>query len=203
MLNHHFATRAPNRRDPRAPRARTLRSAYPQRRSRGGRRAPRTERKVLGSAGCSSHASRYRIPQRSRRDHRERFLLAPEPALLTAHAQYAAPRRLPGAAEPRSLRVLPGARQGRGRRAAKAGASGLEGVSPGAAATQPPGFPGRGRVRLGHGGRTRKGSDVYLAVLVEDWELMNTVRAQGAVFPQAPPLAVGSSSTGVGTRSAD
>lgn len=34
------------------------------------------ERKVLGSAGCSSHTSPFRIPRRSRCDLGERFLLA-------------------------------------------------------------------------------------------------------------------------------
>lgn len=74
VLNHHFA---PGRQTTvtRGPAGAGAPSAYPQRRSRGGRRAQRTERRVLGSAGCSSHASWYRIPQRSRWDHGERFLL--------------------------------------------------------------------------------------------------------------------------------
>lgn len=77
MLNHHFATRAPNHCDPRALRARALCSAYPKRRSGDDRQAPKTKRKVLGNPECSSLVSRYRIPQRSRPiTANERFLFA-------------------------------------------------------------------------------------------------------------------------------
>ena len=162
MLNHHFATRAPNHRDLRAPRARALRSAYPQRRSEGGRRAPRTERKVLGSAGCSSHASRYRIPQRSRRDHSERFLLAPSrPRSLR---MLSLPRRA-ASREPPSGRLSgfslePDKAWNRGRPRHRL-TGGTE-CSRGAAGAGPPGLPERGGTLLGHAGFTRESGYVYL-----------------------------------------
>lgn len=202
MLNHHFATRAPNHRDLRAPRARTLRSAYPQRRSEGGRRAPRTERKVLGSAGCSSHASRYRIPQRSRRDHRERFLLAPS--------------------RPRSLRMLSLPRRAASREPPSGRLSGFS-LEPDKAWTaggqdtgwregrnvarelQEPGHqasPGEeGPCWVTLDSRVRAAVCLW-SVLAGRRGLTNTVRAQGAMFAEAPPLAVGPGGAGAETRSA-
>lgn len=69
------------------------RDAYPHGRFAGGGRAPRMERKVLGSAGCSSHASPFRIPRRSRFDLAERFLLAlgADPAHCACPVRRAAP----------------------------------------------------------------------------------------------------------------
>lgn len=124
MLNHHFATRAPNHGDPRAPRARTLCPTYPPRRSGGDRRAPRAERKALDEAGCSSHASRYRIPRRSRRDHSERPLPSsaqrrPVPLRMLS------PRAAPPPGSPR-VAAAPGfARRPTGRGGGTAGVPGL------------------------------------------------------------------------------
>lgn len=205
MLNHHFATRAPNHRDPRAPGARSLRSAYPQRRSGGGRRAPTTERKVLGRAECSSHANRYRIPQRSRREHRGRFLLAPGagPAHCACSVRRAAPRRFPGAAERPALRVLPGTRQGGGgggdgRRPRPEPAGGTE-SGRGAAGARQPGFPRPGVSRLGHTGTRWEGGEVYVSGLsvCKGQGLTNTVGAQRAMFAESPPLAFALGSAGV------
>lgn len=166
MLNHHFATRAPNHCNLRAPRARTLCSAYLQMGSKGDRRAPRTERKVLGNPGCSNHASRYRIPQRSRWDHSERtlpFCAESRPGPLR---MLSPPRRLPRANERSPLRVLPGAGQG-----GDGGDRQHPGHEPtgemesgsGAAEAQQPSFPRQGGPRLSHT-RTCEDSDMNQAV---------------------------------------
>lgn len=208
MLNHHFATRAPNHRDPRAPGARSLRSAYPQRRSGGGRRAPTTERKVLGRAECSSHANRYRIPQRSRREHRGRFLLAPGagPAHCACSVRRAAP--LPGsrraAGAPGFAWNPAGRGRQRGRQASPAGASGRDGVwagscgSPATRLYQAGGFPaGSHRDEMG-GRRGVSGLSVC-----KGQGLTNTVGAQRAMFAESPPLAFALGSAGVRKKPAD
>lgn len=133
MLNHHFATGAPIHRDPRAPRAQAQRSAYPQRRSSGDRRAPRTERKELGQAGCSSHASRYRIPQRSssRRDHSERPLPSSAGAGLAHCACSVSAAPPPGSHRAAAAPGFARRPTGRGRRASRAWAERLGKVWPG------------------------------------------------------------------------
>lgn len=112
MLNHHFATRAPNHCDPRAPRARAPCSAYLQMRFGDDRRVPKTKRKVLGKPECSSHVSRYCIPQRSRREHSERTLPFCAESRPGPMRMLSPPRRLPRATERPPLRVMPGARRG-------------------------------------------------------------------------------------------
>lgn len=88
-----------------------------------------------------------------------------EPALPTAHAQSAAPRRLPGASEWPALRVLPGTRQGRGGgRPRPEPASGTESGRV-AAGAQQPGFPRLGVTgRVTRGARGRAGRCTWLSV---------------------------------------
>lgn len=188
-------------------RAPALRSAYPQRRSGKGRRAPKTERKVLGRAECSSHASRYRIPQRSRREHSGRFLLAPGagPAHCACSVRRAAPS--PGS---RGAAVTPGFAwnpTGRGRRgpqASPARASGRAGVwagscgSPATRLFQAWGVPA-GSHRAHRGGRRGESG---LSVC-KGQGLTDTGRAQRAVFAESPPLAVALSRAGVRTKPAE
>lgn len=139
-------------------RIRTLRSTT-HRGVRGRQAGAEDRRKCWAAAGCSSHASRYRIPQRSRQDHRERFLLAPSrprsPRMLRLPRR-AASRGLRAAASP-GFPWSPTKASDAGRLEPPAGRRDRSGRELGAG---PPGFPGRRGTLLGHAGFTREGGCV-------------------------------------------
>lgn len=134
---------------------------------RPGRSAPLTHRGAPGTAderrgqsgrcwaapSAAATLARTAYPSAAAGSTADASFLCREPALPTAHAQSALPRRLPGAAEQPALRVLPGTQQGGGGRRPEPQPASWTESGRGAAGAQQPGFP-----RLGVTGRVTRGA---------------------------------------------